>query len=191
MRVTKRRLRRIIRETLDDSPPPPGRFGDAMIDKETGKVVGDMTDTEYDEWLDRYDKKERKRRVQRREMDMDRNPEKYSDHEHQDMVDDYNRADMGISRHNDRYRGMNENTPNGLKRILKKAINEYGKPGKVGYGTGNTLADFSDHIMNAVFNGLSAGHTPEDIQAFFEDRLGNGSQGVTNAWKAGLLEHRK
>ena len=78
-----------------------------------------------------------------------------------------------------------------LRETLRRAINEYGKPGQVGYGTGNTLADFSDHIMNAVFNGLAAGHTEEDIRAFFEDRLGNGSQGVTNAVEAGLLEHRK
>ena len=79
-----------------------------------------------------------------------------------------------------------------LQKILRRAINESTlNEGRVGYGTGDTLADFSDHIMNAVFDALAAGHTEANIRAFFEDRLGNGTQGVTNAVEAGLLEHRK
>lgn len=79
-----------------------------------------------------------------------------------------------------------------LRKVLRKVLNENKiNEGRVGYGTGDTLADFSDHIMNAVFDALAAGHTEEDIRAFFEDRLGNGSQGVTNAVEAGLLEHNK
>ena len=89
---------------------------------------------------------------------------------------------------------MMENSMNKrrLRKVLQQVINEnIISEGKVGYGTGDTLADFSDHIMNAVFDALAAGHTEENIRAFFEDRLGNGSQGVTNAVEAGLLEHRK
>lgn len=79
-----------------------------------------------------------------------------------------------------------------LRTVLRKAINETTlNEGKVGYGTGDTLADFSDHIMNAVRDALAAGHTEEDIRAFFNDQLGRGDQGVTNAVEAGILEHRR
>ena len=78
-----------------------------------------------------------------------------------------------------------------LRRTIRKVISANTlNEGRVGYGTGNTLADFSDHIMNAVFDGLAAGHTEEDIRAFFNDKLGNGSQGVTNAVEAGLAKRR-
>ena len=79
-----------------------------------------------------------------------------------------------------------------LRKSLRKAINENRlNEGKVGYGTGDTLADFSDHIMNAVIDALAAGHAEEDILAFFQDRLGNGSQGVTKAVQAGIFEHSR
>lgn len=77
-----------------------------------------------------------------------------------------------------------------LRKLLRKAINENTiTEGKVGYGTGNTLADFSDHIMNAVRDALLAGHPEEEILAFFDDRLGpRGDQGVSNAVQAGIQE---
>ena len=90
---------------------------------------------------------------------------------------------------------MKENTMNRrrLRKALRKAINESAlTEGKVGYGTGNTLADFSDHIMNAVSDALAAGHSEEEIRAFFEDRLGPaGNQGVTNAVEAGFINRRR
>ena len=74
-----------------------------------------------------------------------------------------------------------------LRKTLRRVIKEHAD-GKVGYGTGNTLADFSDHIMNAVSAAIAAGYPEEEILAFFEDRLGpTGNQGVSNAVKAGLL----
>lgn len=80
-----------------------------------------------------------------------------------------------------------------LRKVLRKAINENTvNEGKVGYGTGNTLADFSDHIMNAVRDALLAGHPEEEILAFFDDRLGpSGNQGVSNAVQAGLMEGKR
>tara|TARA_X000000950_G_scaffold252736_1_gene315111 strand:+ start:694 stop:957 length:264 start_codon:yes stop_codon:yes gene_type:complete len=80
-----------------------------------------------------------------------------------------------------------------LRKVLRKAINETTlREGRVGYGTGDTLADFSDHIMNAVRDALAAGHTEEDIRAFFNDQLGpSGNQGVSNAVQAGLLEGKR
>ena len=80
-----------------------------------------------------------------------------------------------------------------LRKTLRRVIRENTlSEGKVGYGTGNTLADFSDHIMNAVSDALAAGHSEEDIRAFFEDRLGpSGTQGVTNAVEAGFINRRR
>ena len=80
-----------------------------------------------------------------------------------------------------------------LRKTLRRVIRENTlNEGKVGYGTGNTLADFSDHIMNAVSDALAAGHSEEDIRAFFEDRLGpSGNQGVTNAVEAGFINRRR
>lgn len=80
-----------------------------------------------------------------------------------------------------------------LRKILRKVITENSiNEAKVGYGTGNTLADFSDHIMNAVRDALFAGHPEEEILAFFDDRLGpSGNQGVTKAVQAGLYEGKK
>ena len=80
-----------------------------------------------------------------------------------------------------------------LRKTLRKVIKENTlNEGKVGYGTGNTLADFSDHIMNAVRDAIFAGHSEEEILAFFDDRLGpSGNQGVSNAVQAGLLEGKR
>lgn len=91
-----------------------------------------------------------------------------------------------------------------LRRILRKVINESVSLEKIGYGTMNTLADLSDHVMNLSRDGqwsdsmieeltnaaIELGYDPIEVEKFFQDRLGR-NQGVTNAVAAGELERRR
>ena len=94
-----------------------------------------------------------------------------------------------------------------LRKILRRVIRESmhaGAPTKIGYGTGNTLADLSDHVMNLARDGQwspdmaadlaqdakDLGYDPAEVDAFFQDKLGR-NQGVTNAVAAGELEAQR
>lgn len=94
-----------------------------------------------------------------------------------------------------------------LQKILRRVIRESldtGAPTKIGYGTGSTLADLSDHVMNLAIDGQwsfdmadqlakhakELGYDPAEVDAFFQDRLGR-NQGVTNAVAAGELEAKR
>ena len=96
-----------------------------------------------------------------------------------------------------------------LRRILRRVIRESmdveaNRVSRIGYGTMNTLADLSDHVMNLARDGQwspdmteelaqdakDLGYDPIEVDAFFQDRLGR-NQGVTNAVAAGELESRR
>ena len=75
-----------------------------------------------------------------------------------------------------------------LRKTLRKVINDnVVSEGKIGYGTGNTLADFSDHIMNAVQDAIAAGYSEEEIRDFFYKVMpGKNITRCQNAVEAGL-----
>ena len=75
-----------------------------------------------------------------------------------------------------------------LRKTLRKVINDnVVSEGKIGYGTGNTLADFSDHIMNAVQDAIAAGYSEEEIRDFFYKLMpGKKITRCQNAVEAGL-----
>ena len=75
-----------------------------------------------------------------------------------------------------------------LRKTLRKVINDnVVSEGKIGYGSGNTLADFSDHIMNAVQDAIAAGYSEEEIRDFFYKVMpGKNITRCQNAVEAGL-----
>ena len=75
-----------------------------------------------------------------------------------------------------------------LRKTLRKVINDnVVSEGKIGYGTGNTLADFSDHIMNAVEDAIAAGYSEKEIRDFFYKVMpGKNITRCQNAVEAGL-----